>query len=108
MPERRKFTRKASLARCFVERLFASSDRFQSRVVNYSDKGLMLDLDYPLELGDPIRIRFETSSEGGAQTLTECCVGVVRWVARQHDGLSGLFGVGVELIDAFPTSQSLA
>lgn len=98
--EKRKSMRKALLTRCLVDRLFVHEAPVHSRVINYSDNGLMLELDCQLPPGDAIAVQFppdavENSLFGGA-----VCVGMVRWCARQDGYFGALYGVGVELANS--------
>ena len=97
MQEKRKSPRKASLTRCVVDRLFSHDEPVPSRVINYSDHGLMIELDYPLPPGDAVAVQFpvdatEVSVYGGST-----CIGMVRWCAPQDGLFDAMYGVGVEL-----------
>lgn len=68
-----------------------------SRVLNYSAGGLMIELDYPLPAGEPVKLRFRPETEN-AQRLGEThCVGMVRWCAPQTGSYSGMYGIGVQM-----------
>ena len=76
MMDKRKSARKASLERCSVELYTSDKGPFPSRVVNYSDRGLMIEMDRPLTQGEPVKILFRPGAEN-AQRLgvkTPCAV----------------------------------
>ena len=97
MQDKRKSPRKASLTRCTVDCLFLKDNNLDSRVVNYSDDGLMLELDHPLKPGDAIKIHFSTDTQECIEYGKDCCIGMVRWCAPQNGSYSAIYGVGVEL-----------
>ena len=97
MLEKRKSPRKASLTRCTVDCLFLRDNHLDSRVVNYSDDGLMLELDYPLKPGDAIKVHFSIDTQECIEYGKDCCIGMVRWCAQQNGSYSAIYGVGVEL-----------
>ena len=97
MTEKRSAPRKASLEPCSIELYAGGKGPFPSRVVNYSEGGLMVELDHPLTKGEPVKIRFRPGLEN-AQRLGEThCVGMVRWCAPQEGLYSGRYGVGVQM-----------
>jgi len=96
MSDKRKWPRKASLARCDIELFTAQESPHPSRVINYSIGGLMLELDQPLPKGQPLKIWFHpnATSPGSGGNF---CLGVVRWCTRQQGDYAGMYGVGVEM-----------
>jgi len=100
--DKRRSLRKVSLTKCTVERLFTNDDSLTSRVVNYSDNGLMLELDYYLQPGDAIKVRFPTDTPPAEEFPNASCIGMVRWCVRQEGSCCGMYGVGVELANQAP------
>lgn len=98
MEDKRKWQRKASLAPCRVELYSMEEGPYPSRIVNYSVGGLMLELDYPLPKGEPVKIHFNPSPANSRRD--GYCLGVVRWCAKQDGDYSGMYGVGVEMSPA--------
>ena len=97
MNNKRRYPRKASLERCSIE-LYASDDGpYDSRVVNYSVCGLMIEMDHPLIKGEPVKIRFRPETENAQRIGETYCIGMVRWCAPQEGLYSGMYGVGVEM-----------
>ena len=99
--EKRKSSRKASLTRCSVDRLFTHGNPVPSRVINYSANGLMLELDYPLPPGDALAVMFESDAEEVAEFGCTRCIGMVRWCAPQQGEFGGMYGVGMELASRY-------
>lgn len=97
MLDKRKSPRKASLTRCTVDCLFLQDNHLDSRVVNYSDDGLMLEMDHPLKPGDAIKVHFSVGTQERIQYGKDCCIGMVRWCAQQNGRNFAIYGVGVEL-----------
>jgi len=95
--DKRKSPRKASLTRCTVDCLFLRNNHLDSRVVNFSDDGLMLELDHPLKPGDAIKVHFSRDTQECIEYGKDCCIGMVRWCAQQNGKYSASYGVGVEL-----------
>lgn len=102
MEEKRRSPRKASLARCVVDRLFAHDAPVPSRVINYSENGLMVELDYQLPRGEAIAVKLSPESVEADAYGSSICVGMVRWCDRQEGYLGACYGVGVELANYFP------
>lgn len=98
------------MTRCAVDRLFAHDSPVPSRIINYSDKGLMIELDYQLSPGAAVAVKFETDAVEAAVYGGSICVGMVRWCAKQEGNFGALYGVGVELAHRLskrgPSSQS--
>ena len=99
--EKRRSPRKASLTRCLVDRLFVHDAPKHSRVVNYSETGLMLELDYQLPPGDAVAVQFSPEAEENAVFGSTICIGMVRWCAKQDGYFGAHYGVGVELANSF-------
>lgn len=97
MMDKRKSPRKASLERCSVELYASDRGPFASRVVNYSDRGLMIEMDHPLTRGEPVKIRFRPDTENAQRIGETYCVGLVRWCAPQEGLYAGSYGVGLEM-----------
>ncbi|NLW80134.1 MAG: hypothetical protein GXY42_00430 [Desulfovibrionales bacterium] len=96
MFEKRQYPRHASLERCGVEHFLQKDEfTFESRIINYSAGGLMLESDYPLPEWTPVRIRLNHGSDVQERTGNGILVGVVRWCAEQDGSYSGSFGIGV-------------
>jgi len=100
MINKRKSPRRASLERCRVELYASSRGAFESRVVNYSDTGLMIETDHPLTRGEPVKILFRPGDESARRIGEAYCVGMVRWCAPQEGLFSGRYGVGLEMAQA--------
>ena len=81
MMDKRRYARKASLERCSVELYASAKGPFESRIVNYSDAGLMIEMDHPLTKGEPVKIRFRPGAENAQRLGETYCVGMVRWCA---------------------------
>jgi hypothetical protein len=92
----RRSPRRASLARCTVEKCFPRYGQIPSRAVNFNATGFMLELDYPLSPGDAIKVQFAPDAEETALYCTSCCLGMVRWCRTQDGSCCGFYGVGVE------------
>lgn len=60
MNDKRKSPRKAILYTCMVKRIFLKEKLIRSRVVNYSDNGVMLESDVNFRVGDAVTIYFST------------------------------------------------
>lgn len=101
MQEKRKSPRKASLTRCRVDRMFSQDASVQSRVINYSDTGLMIELDHHLPPGDAVAVQFSPDDVEAKLYGSTTCIGMVRWCARQEGTFGGLYGVGVELANRY-------
>lgn len=100
MMDKRKSARKASLERCSVELYTSDKGPFPSRVVNYSDRGLMIEMDRPLTQGEPVKILFRPGAENARRLGETYCVGMVRWCAPQEGQFSSRYGVGLEMAQA--------
>lgn len=97
MNENRKSPRKATLSMCMVKRLFSKEQLNTSRIINYSDKGLMIESDVQFRPGDAITVHFSSEAQKETPFKSDSCVGMVRWCAQQDGSLGGYYGVGVEL-----------
>ena len=97
MAEQRRSPRKASLERCSIELYASANGPFESRVVNYSTNGLMIEMDHPLTKGEPVKIRFRPETDNAQRIGESYCMGMVRWCAAQEGLYSGRYGVGVEM-----------
>ncbi|MBU4523810.1 MAG: PilZ domain-containing protein [Desulfomicrobium sp.] len=100
MLNKRKSPRKASLEQCSVELYASARGPYPSRVVNYSDRGLMIEMDHPLTAGEPVKILFRPGAENAQRLGESYCVGMVRWCAPQEGLFSGRYGVGLEMAQA--------
>lgn len=100
MINKRKSPRKASLERCRVELYSSAKGPFESRVVNYSDTGLMIEMDHPLTKGEPVKILFRPGDETARRIGENYCMGMVRWCAPQDGLYSSRYGVGLEMAQA--------
>lgn len=100
MINKRRSPRKASLERCRVELYASAKGPFESRVVNYSDTGLMIEMDHPLTTGEPVKILFHPGDETARRIGENYCVGMVRWCAPQDGLYSSGYGVGLEMAQA--------
>lgn len=100
MIDKRKSARRASLEPCSVELYASSKGPFASRVVNYSDRGLMIEMDHPLTRGEPVKILFRPGAENARRLGETYCVGMVRWCAPQEGLFSSRYGVGLEMAGA--------
>lgn len=69
-----------------------------SRIINFSNSGLMLELDAPVKPGDAVKVQFAPDSQERLDFGKDYCIGRVRWCAPQTGSYSGLYGVGVELV----------
>lgn len=105
MLDSRRSPRRASLARCTVEKCFSRSGQIPSRTVNFSATGFMLELDYPLSPGDAIKVQFAPDAEETGFYGRSCCLGKVRWCRTQDGSCCGFYGVGVELAREAPGRQ---
>jgi hypothetical protein len=106
MINKRRSPRKASLERCSVELYASARGPFPSRVVNYSDTGLMIEMDHPLTKGEPVKIRFRPGAENAQRLGENYCVGMVRWCAPQEGLFSSRYGVGLEMAQASARRKS--
>ncbi len=106
MINKRKSPRKASLEQCSVELYASARGPFPSRVVNYSDRGLMIEMDHPLTQGEPVKIRFRPGAENAQRLGENYCVGMVRWCAPQEGLYSSRYGVGLEMAEASARRKS--
>jgi hypothetical protein len=97
MTDKRKSPRKASLEPCSIELYASDNGPFESRVVNYSTDGLMIEMDHPLTRGEPVKIRFRPGTENAQRVGETYCLGMVRWCAPQDGQYSGRYGVGLEM-----------
>jgi hypothetical protein len=97
MNDKRKSPRKASLEPCSIELYASVNGPFESRVINYSTGGLMIELDHPLAKGEPVKIRFRPDMENAQRLGETYCLGMVRWCAPQEGFYSGRYGVGLEM-----------
>lgn len=97
MKEKRASRRRASLTRCTVEKCFFSNEAMPSRLINYSDSGLMLEMDYLLSPGDAIKIQFDSNAEETRVFGKNFCLAMVRWCKTKDGSCGGFYGVGVEL-----------
>jgi len=95
--EKRRSPRKPALAGCAVDHLFSSREPVTSRVINYSDNGLLLELDHSLSPGDAVAVKLFPDTPVNAVHGIPVCVGMVRWCARQEGSFGALFNAGVEL-----------
>ncbi len=97
MNEKRKWPRVASLELCEVSPYTPGSSPLESRIINYSYTGILLESDYPLRKGETVSVQltsYPQEKDLGALTMR---VGKVRWCSRQADSLSGTFHIGVEM-----------
>lgn len=108
MEDKRQSPRKASLERCSIELFASSKGPFESRVVNFSTGGLMIEMDHPLINGEPVKIRFRPETENAQRIGETYCVGMVRWCAPQEGQYSGMYGVGVEMAPSLRQKASRA
>ncbi|PKN41007.1 MAG: hypothetical protein CVU60_13360 [Deltaproteobacteria bacterium HGW-Deltaproteobacteria-18] len=106
MINKRKSPRKASLEQCNVELYASARGPFPSRVVNYSDRGLMIEMDHPLTAGEPVKILFRPGAENAQRLGETYCVGMVRWCAPQDGLYSSRYGVGLEMAQASARKRS--
>lgn len=97
MEEKRKSPRQASLTRCMVDRLFAHNPPMPSRVINYSEHGLMIELDYQVLPGEAVAVKFSPEDVEAVAYGYSVCIGMVRWCNRQGDSFDALYGAGVQL-----------
>jgi len=97
MMDKRRSPRKASLERCSIALYASDGGPFESRVVNYSTNGLMIETDRPLTKGEPVKVRFRPGTENAQRIGETYCVGMVRWCAPQEGLYSGGYGVGLEM-----------
>lgn len=96
MHEKRQHPRHASLERCSVEHYLQKKEfSFNSRIINYSEGGLMLESDYSLPEWAPVRINLDHGSDVQEEVGDGTLVGVVRWCAEQEGSYSGFYGIGV-------------
>jgi hypothetical protein len=100
--DKRISPRRASLTRCTVAKCFSDCDVIPSRLINYSDSGLMLEMDYPLFPGDAIKVQFAPDADETRLFGKDCCLALVRWCKAQDGSCCGLYGVGVELARQAP------
>lgn len=97
MDEKRKSPRKKIFYTCMVKRIFLKEKLIRSKVVNYSENGVMLESDVRFRVGDAITIYFSLEIQREIKSFSDASVGLVRW-CTQLDGLQGgFYGVGVEL-----------
>lgn len=108
MQEKRRSPRIASLTRCRIDKLFSHEEPVSSRIVNYSENGLMLELDCNLAPGDAIAVQFDADAVEAAVYGSLTCIGMVRWCARVESSLGALYGVGVELANKFSNRSALS
>jgi hypothetical protein len=101
--EHRKYPRTASLQRCGVVSP-AYESPIQARIINQSAYGILLELDYPLPVGDEIIKVYPADEARGTIDYEnrEFLVGMVRWCNQQMGGWSGMYQAGVEVISLKP------
>ena len=100
--DKRKAPRRASLNRCIVEKCFSENEVINSRSINYSERGCMLSMDYPMSPGDAITLEFDSDAEETKMYGRSVCLGMVRWCKPQDGSCCGFYGVGVELVSQTP------
>ncbi len=97
MFEKRKSTRRVSLERCTVQFYGSNTGLLETRVINYSETGFMLEMDHPLEQGMPVKIKLDRNTSTSKALGQDFFVGMVRWCFRQEGDLTGMYGVGIEM-----------
>ena len=97
MEEKRKSPRKASLTRCLVDRLFAHNPPMPSRVINYSEHGLLIELDYQVLPGEAVAVKFSPEDVEAVTYGHSVCIGMIRWCDRQEGRFGALYGAGIQL-----------
>ena len=102
MQDKRRSRRRASLALCSVEKCFSQDGTIPSRSINFSDTGLMLEMDYPLNPGDAIKVQFSPDAEETRALGKNLCLGTVRWCRTQDGSCGGFYVVGVEMVSQAP------
>ena len=71
MNDKRKSQRKAILYTCMVKRIFLKEKLIRSRIVNYSDNGVMLESDVNFRVGDAITIYFSTELQREIKSFSD-------------------------------------
>ena len=85
-----------------MEKCFSQDGTIPSRSINFSDTGLMLEMDYPLNPGDAIKVQFSPDAEETRALGKNLCLGTVRWCKTQDGSCGGFYGVGVEMVSQAP------
>jgi len=80
-----------------VKRIFFKEQLINSRIVNYSVNGLMLESDVAFRPGDAVTIHFSPEIQKETSFFTDTRLGLVRWCTPQDGFYGGFYGVGVEL-----------
>jgi hypothetical protein len=70
---------------------------FSSRLINYSEYGVLIELNLQLRAGDAIALYFSPEIQKEEKMFSEACVGMVRWCSEQDGVYSGFYSAGVEL-----------
>ena len=97
MLEKRKSQREASVSLCIVDRLFSKEQSLHSRVINFSENGLMIESAHPLPPGAVLTVRFDSTAPEVSVFGRQTCVGMIRWCGRRDGIDGGSYGLGVEL-----------
>lgn len=97
MFEKRKSPRQATWTPCTLYRMFSKGASVPSKVLNFSENGLMLELDYLLPRGTAVKVQFAENAAEIAYFGNTTCVGMVRWCVKQDGAFGGMYEVGVEL-----------
>jgi hypothetical protein len=58
-----------------------------SRIINFSNKGLMMELDVPVMPGDAVKVQFSRNSQERVELGKDYIIGRVRWCAPQLGSL---------------------
>ncbi len=85
------------MSACSLERYSLEGTPIPSRVLNASERGLLVELDQPLVKGEPVRIRFRPESENVQPAGETSCMAMVRWSAQQDGRFSGMYAAGLEI-----------
>lgn len=103
--EKRKWPRIACLERCNVHPCKGAIPPRSSRILNYSFNGLMLEMDAPLRLGEPVNVRFLECPSINDLTCVEKRVGTVRWCSGSPQRFSGCYELGIEMPGLLPADS---
>ena len=82
-----------------MEIYFLDEFTFDSRILNYSAGGVMLESDYLLLDWSPVTIKFDAEKKDDSGLEKTCYEGIVRWCSAQEGSCSGFYGVGVEFVN---------
>ena len=98
MSEQRKWLRNACHEQCRLLSCAGSLTSLTSRVTNYSLKGVGVETDIPLHLGEHVKLRVLNGSADRMLVGVGQRVGMVRWCSSRPEEPSGRYAAGIEMI----------